>query len=141
MILHVNYEEMQSLRAGARAFLAIGERASDGPIIAPPERRVRVEALLAGLQGDLALDTLEELRKAQIGIGAIVEQLRVEMQSAVLATHAADESAVAAYFDFAHGLTVERRLEEMAGEMEAMIELVTGESPSLESARTFRFPD
>jgi hypothetical protein len=29
----------------------------------------------------------------------------------------------------------------MAEEMEALIELVTGESPSIESARSFRFPD
>jgi hypothetical protein len=141
VILHVNYEEMQSLRAGARAFLAQGAGASYGAVMAPPESRARVEALTALLVGDLALDTLDELRKVQAGVASVVEQLRVEMQSAVLATHAADEAAVAAYFDFAHGLTVERRLDEMAGEMEAMIELVTGEGPSLESARTFRFPD
>jgi hypothetical protein len=65
----------------------------------------------------------------------------VQMESAVLATHAADEDAVSAYFDFAHGLTVLHRIEEMAEEMEAMIELVTGDSPSAEAARTFRFPD
>lgn len=141
MILHVNYEELQALRAGARALLAQGAGPSYGAVIAPPESRARVEALVARLQGDLSLDTLEELRKVQAGVGAIVEQLRVDMESAVLATHAADESAVAAYFDFAHGLTVASRLDELAGEMEAMIELVTGEGPSLESARTFRFPD
>jgi hypothetical protein len=48
---------------------------------------------------------------------------------------------VAAYFDFAHGLAVASRLREMAEEMEALIELVTGEAPSLDAARTFRFPD
>jgi hypothetical protein len=91
--------------------------------------------------GDLSLGTLEELRKAQTGVAAIVESLRVEMETAVLATHPADESAVAAYFDFAHGLVVAGRLRDMAEEMEALIELVTGESPSIESARSFRFPD
>jgi hypothetical protein len=110
-------------------------------VIAPTESRARVEALTARLQGDLSLGTLDELRKVQTGVAAIVESLRVEMESSVRTTHPADEAAVAAYFDFAHGLSVAGRLREMAEEMEAMIELVTGESPSLESARSFQFPD
>jgi hypothetical protein len=142
VILHVNYEEMQALRAGARVFLAHAEGVGHrGGVLAPTESRARVEALARRLQGDLSLGTLEELRKVQTGIAAIVESLRVEMESAVLATHPADELAVAAYFDFAHGLAVASRLREMAEEMEALIELVTGEAPSLDSARTFRFPD
>jgi len=36
---------------------------------------------------------------------------------------------------------VAHRVEELAGEMEAMIELVTGESPTDAAARTFQFPD
>ena len=142
MILHVNYEEIQALKSGARVFLAhAGSVARRGGVLAPTESRARVEALAPRLQGDLSLGTLEELRKVQTGVAAIVESLRVEMESAVLATHAADEAAVAAYFDFAHGLCVAGRLREMAEEMEALIELVTGESPSLETARSFRFPD
>lgn len=142
MILRVNYEEIQALRAGARVFLAQAVGSSRrGGVLAPTESRARVEALVDRLRGDLSLATLEELRKIQTGVAAIVESLRVEMESAVVATHAADESAVAAYFDFAHGLTVAGRLRDMAEEMEAMIELVTGETPSLESARSFRFPD
>jgi hypothetical protein len=142
VILRVNYEEIQALRAGARMYLAHAEAAGHrGGVLAPTESRARVEALAARLQGDLSLGTLEELRKFQTGIAAIVESLRVQMESAVLAMHPADESAVAAYFDFAHGLTVASRLREMAEEMEALIELVTGEAPSLETARSFRFPD
>jgi hypothetical protein len=63
------------------------------------------------------------------------------MESMVLATHAADEDAVSAYFDFAHALTVAHRIEELGSEMEAVIELVTGETPSAEAVRSFRFPD
>ena len=74
-------------------------------------------------------------------IDAIVECLRVEMESGVVATHAADEQAVAAYFDFAHALTVAHRLDEMASEMEAMIELVTGEPSTSATSRSFHFPD
>ena len=48
---------------------------------------------------------------------------------------------MAAYFDFAHALSVAHRLEEMLTEMAALIELVTGEAPDAEAARTFRFPD
>lgn len=141
MILRVNYEEIQALRAGARMFLAQAGSVGRGAVLAPTESRARVEALVARLEGDLSLGTLEELRKVQTGVAAIVESLRVEMESAVLAAHPADEAAVAAYFDFAHGLAVASRLREMAEEMEALIELVTGEAPSLESARSFRFPD
>ena len=63
------------------------------------------------------------------------------MESLILAHHAADEEAVAAYFDFAHVLTVEDRLGRIASEMEAVIELVTGSPPTPETARTFRFPE
>ena len=58
-----------------------------------------------------------------------------------MATHAAGEEAVAAYFDFAHALTVAHRLEELADEMTALVELVTGRPPDAETARSFRFPD
>ncbi len=141
MILRCNYEEMQALKAGARALLERVEDAASSTVLAPPESRARVEALVPRLRGDLSLATLEELRGVQVGIDAIVEQLREEMESAVLATHAADESAVTAYFAFAHGLTVQNRVGEIAEEMRAIIELVTGGAPSPEAVRKFRFPD
>lgn len=140
MILHVNYEEVRALRAGGRSLLE-GESESPSYVMAPPESRAQVEALLPLLEGDLSVATLAELRGVAAAVGAIVEHLRVEMESAVLATHAADEQAVAAYFDFAHGLTVERRLWDMASEMEALIELVTGQPAGPEAVATFRFPD
>ncbi len=141
MILHFNYEEIQALRAAARAFLGRDAGLTPSAVLAPSESRARVEALLPLLDGDLSLDTLEELRGVQAGVTAIVEWLRVEMETAVLATHPADESAVTAYFDFAHGLVVASRIEDLAAEMEAVIELVTGEAPSSEAARTFKFPE
>jgi hypothetical protein len=139
VILRCNYEEVEALRAGARALLGSEESAS--AVIAPPASRARVEALLPRLEGDLSLFTLEELRAVQIGVDAIVEHLREEMESAVLATHPADESAVNAYFAFAHGLTVLNRMREIGEEMVAIIELVTGHAPSPEVVRSFRFPD
>ncbi len=140
MILQFNYEELTALKAGARSFLGRDEE-SDSRVLAPPAERVRVEALLPRLEGDVSVPTLAELRAVRSAVDAIVECLRVEMESVVVATHAADEQAVAAYFDFAHALTVAHRLDEMASEMEAMIELVTGEPSTSATSRSFHFPD
>jgi hypothetical protein len=93
------------------------------------------------LAGDLSFSTLEELWSVQSAVSEVADSLRVQMESMVLASHAADEDAVSAYFDFAHALTVSHRIAEIAAEMEGVIELVTGEAPSSELARTFRFPD
>ncbi|MDH3271275.1 MAG: hypothetical protein OEN56_08090 [Gemmatimonadota bacterium] len=140
MILHFNYEELRALRAGAEVFLDRGE-AGVGGVLAPSEARVRVEALLPLLEGEFSLPTLQEVYDVQAGVGAIVAMLHAEMETAVLATHPAGERAVSAYFDFAHVFTVAHRLSEIASEMEALIELVTGEAPTPASARSFRFPD
>ena len=140
MILPVNYEEISALRAGARACLD-RQPEEAGAVAAPDECRAQVEAILPRLEGDLMFTTLGELREVLAGIAAIVECLRVEMESSVLATHAADEGAVSAYFDFAHAFTVADRLRELESEMEALIELVTGSAPTDETAGTFVFPD
>lgn len=141
MILHFNYEELTALKAGAQVFLDREDEPGSGGVLAPPAARDRVEALLPRLDGDISLSTLAELRSVETAVEAIVDCLRVEMETMVVTTHAADEGAVAAYFDFAHGFTVAHRVREIAAEMEAMIELVTGTSPSTHSARSFHFPD
>lgn len=140
MILRFNYEELTALRAGAQVFLDRRE-ASGGGVMAPVEERARVEALLPRLDGDVSLDTLEEVRRVQAAVGAITAVLQAEMEESVLATHPAGERAVSAYFDFAHVFTVSNRLSEMASEMEALIELVTGEPATAETAGSFHFPD
>lgn len=140
MILHFNYEELSALRAGAQTFLE-SEGVTSAVVLAPPESRERVEALLPRLDGDLWLSTLDELRAVQVAVGAIVECLRADMEAVVVTTHAADEGAVAAYFDFAHAFTAAHRIKEMAAEMEALIELVTGAEPTAETSRDLQFPD
>ena len=140
MILHFSYEELRALRTGADVFLE-GEGATTGGVLAPPESRARVEALQTLLHGDLSLSTLEELWGVQTAVTAIVECLRAEMESLVVAMHAADEGAVASYFDFAHAFIVSHRIGELASEMAALIELVTGSPPTNESAHDFQFPD
>jgi len=140
VILHFNYEEIQALKAGARAYLG-EEVVAPAAVLAPSETRAHVEALVPRLVGDLSLSTLAELRIVRTAVNAVVDGLRVQMESTVLATHAADEDAVSAYFDFAHAYIVAHRIGELAEEMEAMIELVTGGPPTEESARSFQFPD
>ena len=140
MILHFNFEELTALRAGAQVLLDREEQA-EGVVLAPPEERTRVEALLPRLDSDISLSTLAEVRAVEAAVSAIVASLRVEMETLVVTMHAADEGAVAAYFDFAHGFTVEHRLHEMGSDMEALIELVTGGPVTPETARTFQFPD
>ena len=140
MILHFNYEELTALRSGARVFLE-REEPGRGVVLAPAAERDRVEALLPKLDGDISLSTLAEVRSVEATVGVIVECLRSEMDSLVVTTHAADEEAVAAYFDFAHGFSVAHRLGEMASEMETLIELVSGTSPTAEAVTSFQFPD
>lgn len=140
MILHCNYEEVRALASGGRSLLE-GESESASYVLAPEESRARVEALLPRLVGDLSFASLAEVWGTTLAVDAIVDHLRAEMEATVVATHAADEQAVAAYFDFAHALSVSHRIHEMATEMEALIELVTGEPATAQTARTFRFPE
>ena len=139
MILHFSYEELTALKAGADACLEGG--APSGGVLAPPESRTRVEELLPLLTGDISLSTLSEARGLQSAVRAIVACLRVEMESLVVTTHAADEDAVAAYFDFAHAFTVSHRVDQVVDEMAALIELVTGAPATQGIERTFQFPD
>lgn len=140
MILHCNYEELQSLRAGAQVALDDGG-AGGCAIAAPPRVRARVEALLEALDGDLSLATLAEQEACQEAVRAILRCQKAEMDAAVLAAHPADEAAVAAYFDWANTRTVLGRLEEMGRHMRALIEVVSGVPVNDELARTFVFPD
>lgn len=140
MILYCNYEELTALRQGAHSVLAAEE--GDGCVVlAPPASRIEVVALLPRLTGDLSIRTLSEQRGVQTALAIIVECLRAEMELLVALSHPADEGAVAAYFDFAHALSVLSRVRDMGREMEALIEVVTGEPPTEESRRSFAFPD
>ena len=140
MILTCNFEELGALRLGARAFL--GEIPREGAhVVAPPEGQEEVEDLLPRLSGDLTIETLAEQRFVLKAVSAIVTFLKVEMDLFIMSAHPADESAVSSYFHYAHALAVQARLAEMGQEMEALIEIVTGEPATPEVAATFRFPD
>lgn len=140
MILRCNFEELGALRQGARTLLAHGSRGG-ALVVAPPEGLEYVGALVPRLSGDLAVETLTEQRQLFLAVSAIVSTLREEMELAILSSHAADETAVADYFLFAHAFSVLGRLSEMGQEMEALIEVVTGSPPTPEAALSFVFPD
>ena len=140
MILSVNYEETRALRSGAENLLS-GDSGGPCAVLAPPEDRVRVEELMGRLHGDLSLQTLEEIYTVERAVEAILDCLRAEMETAVVTAHPAGEGAVAAYFEFAHVLSVAYRIHNMADEMRALIELVTGEPATADAVRGFHFPD
>lgn len=141
MILHCNYEELRALRQGAHVLLGRDRGEERSRVAAPPEGSDDVERLLPRLEGDLDIETLDEQRTVAAGLRAIVGCLREDMESAVVTRHPAHESAIEAYFDYAHALSVLHRAEEMGEEMEALIELVTGDAADDDTARTFVFPD
>jgi hypothetical protein len=139
MILHCNFEELGALKTGATALLAEGRRGG-APVAAPPVGRVEIQSLLPRLEGDLVIETLAEQQRVMKAVRAIVGHLREEMDLFIITSHPADESAVSSYFFYAHALAVLARLAEMGQEMEALIEVVTGEPPTREVAETFLFP-
>ncbi len=140
MILACNYEEVTALTYGARGVLA-SQRGSGSAVAAPSEGLGAVEALLPQLSGDLAVYTIREQRQVERAVRIIVHHLRDEMSATVRDTHPAHEDAVGAYFDFAHALAFLNRVQELGEEMHALMEVITGEPPNPETARTFRFPD
>lgn len=139
MILRVNYEELQALRWGAHAIL--GEAPGwDVAVAVVPEDRERVAAL-PPLDGDLSVSTLGDARRLEEAVRTICEALRAQMDTHIVASHPASESAVASYFDYAHVVAVLGRLGDIRAEMEALIEVVTGAPATPELAETFQFPD
>ncbi len=140
MILRCSFEEMKAVQAGARVALT-GLEGDRTAVAAPPSVREDIDRLTTNLDGDLALSTLEEQRTVERALRSVVGALRAELEVAVVASHPAAEPAVSAYFEFAHALTFLERVRTLGAEMEALIEVVTGEAPTPESSRSFVFPD
>jgi len=140
MILRCNFEELGALNKGAVALLG-GSPGEGPPVAAPPEGWEEVQALLPRLTGDLTMETLADQRGVLRAVATIVARLKEEMDASVLATHPAEETAVSAYFLYAHALSVLNRVTELGQEMEALIEVMTGSPPTPEVATSIRFPD
>ena len=140
MILYCTYEELSALSAGGERVLAEAG-AGLSVVIAPPEVVADVEALLPRLYGDLSIMTLAEQQGVARAITFIVAELKQRMDSLVIETHAADEYAVQAYFEYAHVLAVQDRVVRLGAEMHAIIELLTGAPATPDMVRGFTIPD
>ena len=141
VILSCNFEELRALASGAELLLHDSESAARGSIAAPAEALAQVALLQPRLTGSLTIDTLEEQRCIRSAIEAICTRLHERMDEKVLEHHPAHEEAVALYFDYAHAYGVLRRLDELGTRMKGMIELMTGEEPTEESAKGISFPE
>jgi hypothetical protein len=143
MILHCNFEELQALGAGVELVLDMERHRAQGEsaVAAPAATIAQVEALRTRLGGDLSIETLADQRRVRSAVALITETLRERLEGRVIEFHPAHEEAVANYFDFGHTLAVLHRLDVMGAEMSALIELMTGETPTEDEARTISFAD
>lgn len=139
MILFLSFEELSALGASAEHVLAAGTQA--GGIVAPPQFLAEIELFTQRLAADVAVETLDDQRGMQRIVEHLLAGCRARLDEMVLRTHAADEGAVAAYFEYAHVLTVSRRLRAIGDEMSALVELMTGDDPDSDAARRFSFPE
>lgn len=136
MILHCNFEELRALSA-AIELMATEAGRYGAAVSAPPEGVAKVEQLLPRLTGDVSIETLDDQRRVREAVGILVADLHRRMDDKVLEFHPAHEEAVALYFDYAHGRTVLHRLDRMGAQMEAIIDLISGDR----SAAGLSFPD
>ena len=136
MILHCNFEELRALTSASEAIVADGH-AHAGSVAAPPEAVVMVEQLLPRLDGDMSIETLPDQRRVHTAVRFICGDLHRRLDERIIETHPAEEEAVALYFEYAHSRTVLHRLDLMAAEMEAIVDLIGGGSPTAGTGVTF----
>lgn len=140
MILHCDFEELRALESGARLVLS-GARPPQDSTFETAETTEEVEQLLGLLTGSISIRSLAELEAIWGAVSLITETLQQRLEETIVEYHPAYEDAVALYFEHAHALVVQRRLEGMRAEMRALIELMTGQGPTAETASSVTFPD
>lgn len=138
MILYCNFEELSALSAAVeRALEGVG--GGHHPVVAPPRSVADLESLRPRLGTELTITSLAEHASLERAVNHVMAELRARLDAVVLEQHPAAEDAVLAYFDFAHVLTVARRLEHMGAEMAALVEVITGQPANSEVAQRFSF--
>jgi hypothetical protein len=140
VILYLSFEELTALGSSAEQVL-VANAASGHGIAAPPQLIAEVEQFSQRLDGDLTVSTLDEQRTMQQVIRHLLAGSLARMDEAIVLQHAAAETAVAAYFEYAHVLGVHNRLQAIGDEMAAIVQLMTGNDPDSESGRRFSFPE
>jgi hypothetical protein len=141
MILYCNFEELTAISAAAERILQQSDAGGIEPVMAPPELVADIEALTGRDIGDMSITTLGQQRSVHRAMEHLLSEARRTMDHFVLQLHAADEQAVASYFEYAHILTVLERVRLIGEQMRAVIELVTGQAPTPDDLYEFTFPD
>lgn len=139
MILHCTYEELTAL--GATAGRVVSAADDGARVAAPPQALADVASLQPRLHGDLSIASLEEQRSVERAVEYLLDELRERMNGFILSQHVGSEDSINAYFDYAHVYGLRERVRSLGREMAVMIELMTGEAPTAESARFVTFPD
>jgi hypothetical protein len=140
VILYLSFEELTALSAEAERVLDASAAPGYG-IAAPPQFLAEVESFAQLLIGDVAVTSIDQQRSMRRVIDVLLQRCRARMDAVILDQHPAAESAVAAYFDYAHVLAASSRLDIIGGEMEAMVRVMTGAEPDSDAARRFTFPE
>jgi hypothetical protein len=140
VILYLSFEELTALSAEAERVLDSSGSRTHG-IAAPPQFLAEVENFAQMLVGDIAVNSLEQHGSMRRVVDVLLQRARARMDTMVLEQHPAAESAVAAYFDYAHMLAASSRLDHVGSEMKALVDVMTGEDPESDAGRRFSFPD
>jgi hypothetical protein len=138
MILHCTFEELSVMSAAAERVLAA---TGSGGVAAPPQVITDIEALAPRLSGDIGVASLAEVQSIQRAADFLLTDARDRTDALILEQYPAAEAAVLSYFEYAHILTFLDRARRISAQMHALIELMTGEPPTEESARQVSFPD
>ena len=141
MLVRCTFEELNALTTGAEQTLLAASCGGGVGVAAPPRELAEVEAILTRESDDLALDTLARQRQVARALQLIVDTLRDRVDAAILEQYVGSEDAIIAYFDYAHVLTIWDRVRRAGEEMAGVIELMTGNPPTAETAATISFPD
>lgn len=137
MILRVTFEEVSALNSAAERLLGQEGR---GGVAAPPEALAALESVLP-VEGDLSVTTLRHQVRLQRAMELVLDHLRRRMDAIIVEQYVGSDDAVNAYFDYANVLTLRSRLGRIGEEMTAMIEVMTGEAATEETAEGISFPD
>jgi len=140
VILRLRYEDLDALSSSAERVL-LADSAGGHGVAAPPQLLDEVEQFAERLDGDITVSSLQEQRSLQLVLKHLLDASRAEMDEAIILQHAAAESAVAAYFEYAYVLGVNHRVQAMGEEMAAIVHLMTGDDPDSETGRRFSFPE
>lgn len=137
MIFRISYEEVTALNSAAARLLTPH---GDEPVVAPPEVMAELEQRLP-LEGDFSVDTLAQQRRLLAAVDYVLDHLKRRMDALLVEQYVGSDDAVNAYFDYGNVLTIRARLVEAEREMAAMVEVITGEPVTRESAEGIAFPD